>query len=110
MSEVEESNLKLGNEPVVEIEVDEEENELPLTTSTNEPITVLYCPKCTWPPEFCEYGQFYESHCLPWIMNNCPEILGEQFLADKLAKANLNGDGGDGGEEVSYILSYIVNT
>ena len=26
------------------------------------------------PPEYCEYGPDYESHCLPWLQQNHPEL------------------------------------
>ena len=26
------------------------------------------------PPEYCEYGPDFESHCLPWIIKNEPEL------------------------------------
>jgi len=30
----------------------------------------LYCSKCGMPPEFCEYGPDYETHCAPWLSKN----------------------------------------
>ena len=26
------------------------------------------------PPEYCEYGPDYESHCLPWLIKNQPDL------------------------------------
>jgi hypothetical protein len=28
------------------------------------PVTVVYCPHCTIPPEYCEYGPCSEERCL----------------------------------------------
>lgn len=36
-----------------------------------------------------EFGPSYKSDCLPWITANCPEVLGEAFLAQKLAGVNI---------------------
>lgn len=35
---------------------------------------VLYCDACGMPPEYCEYGPDFESHCLPWLIKNHPQI------------------------------------
>jgi density-regulated protein DRP1 len=34
---------------------------------------VLYCEKCGMPPEYCEYGPDFETHCLPWLKKQHPE-------------------------------------
>lgn len=34
---------------------------------------VLYCGKCGMPPEYCEYGPDFETHCLPWLKKNYPD-------------------------------------
>lgn len=34
---------------------------------------VLYCGKCGMPPEYCEYGPDFETHCSPWLKKNHPE-------------------------------------
>lgn len=52
-----------------------------------EQVTPIYCGACGMPPEYCEYGPDFESHCLPWIIKHHPE------LHQKL-KA-LRGGGGD---------------
>lgn len=50
------------------------------------PLVVVYCPYCSFPPEYCEYGVQYSTKCLPWIREHCPEVLGE-------AKKATGGDG-----------------
>ena len=39
-------------------------------TATLEPTVVLYCGKCGMPPEYCEYGPDFESHCDPWLLKH----------------------------------------
>jgi hypothetical protein len=57
MAEFENEDLKQGEAP------------LELT-----PLSILYCPHCTMPPEFCEYGPCYEERCLPWIQDHLVEL------------------------------------
>lgn len=40
-----------------------------------KPNKVDYCPFCSIPFEFCEFGNLYESKCLPYIQENRPELL-----------------------------------
>lgn len=35
---------------------------------------MIYCGACGMPPEFCEYGPDYETHCLPWLRKYQPEL------------------------------------
>ena len=44
-----------------------------------KPRKMKYCPTCSLPPEFCEFGQTFEK-CLPWILDNCPEAVSEDVL------------------------------
>ena len=61
-----------------------------------KPRKMKYCPTCTLPPEFCEYGQTFEK-CLPWILENCPEAVTESVLAAMMGEASL-----EDGEEVPH--------
>ena len=36
--------------------------------------TVVYCGKCGMPPEYCEYGPDFETHCDPWLRKNHPDL------------------------------------
>jgi|Transcript_14324 density-regulated protein DRP1 len=40
---------------------------------------VLYCSKCGMPPEYCEYGPDFESHCIPWLQKHHPALYAELF-------------------------------
>lgn len=44
------------------------------TVSVLERVKPIYCGACGMPPEYCEYGPDFESHCLPWIIKNEPEL------------------------------------
>jgi density-regulated protein DRP1 len=35
---------------------------------------VIYCGKCGMPPEYCEYGPDFETHCDPWLLRHHPEL------------------------------------
>lgn len=36
--------------------------------------TVVYCGKCGMPPEYCEYGPDFETHCDPWLRKHHPDL------------------------------------
>ena len=38
-----------------------------------EPVKVLYCPLCSLPAEYCEFGPDFEK-CKPWLIINAPEL------------------------------------
>ncbi len=52
------------------------------------PVIVKYCGICSMPPEFCEFGTCYDR-CLPWIRENCPEVLGENAVTEAVGKVSL---------------------
>ena len=39
-----------------------------VTIAMLTPKKVLYCAECGMPPEFCEYGPDFETHCSPWLL------------------------------------------
>lgn len=51
-----------------------------MTTDTDAPSsilprrTVIYCGRCGMPPEYCEYGPDFESHCDRWLAQHHPEL------------------------------------
>jgi hypothetical protein len=73
---------------------DEKEGEIPRL----EPLSVLYCPHCSMPPEYCEHGPCPER-CLPWIQQNCPEIVGTERLAELMSQVKVSGGEGDNTSE-----------
>eukprot|EP01038_Epipyxis_sp_PR26KG_P004880 gene4880-6837_t len=61
----------------------------PIMIDYSKPLIVVYCPTCTMPPEFCEFGASFQQ-CLPWILENCPESLSAPL------RKELTGEGPDG--------------
>jgi hypothetical protein len=47
------------------------------------PLDVVYCPVCSFPLGFCEFGPSFDQ-CKRWIAFNCPELY--PTLAEELAK------------------------
>jgi hypothetical protein len=56
-----------------------------------KPRKVTYCPTCSLPPEYCEYGQTFEK-CLPWILENCPEAVSEDILSKMMGEVSIEGE------------------
>lgn len=44
--------------------------------------TVIYCGKCGMPPEYCEFGPDFETHCDPWLRKHHPELR-QELLAQR---------------------------
>lgn len=64
-----------------------------MATTTTTPRTVLYCNACGMPPEYCEYGPDFETHCVPWLKSKHPDL----FL--KLHNRPTTSADGDGGAD-----------
>ena len=48
-------------------------------------VQVIYCGKCGMPPEYCEYGPDFESHCDPWLQKHHPDLRAKLASARSLA-------------------------
>jgi density-regulated protein DRP1 len=46
---------------------------------------VLYCGACGMPPEYCEYGPDFETHCLAWLQKHHPEVHATLHGAERTA-------------------------
>lgn len=64
------------------------------------PQSMVYCPHCTMPPEFCEHGPCFDR-CLPWLRDNFPQYLSTEHLERSMAAASLAG--GEAGEVTIFI-------
>lgn len=51
------------------------------------PVTVVYCPNCSMPPEFCSYSGSKFEKCKPWLRDNFPELYPELFSPSAAAPA-----------------------
>jgi hypothetical protein len=76
---------------VEEKEIKEEEGQTAAVSDNMDPVTVVYCPKCTLPPEYCEHGPCFEE-CLPWILKNYPQVLSDAMLAKMTDSLDVGGE------------------
>ncbi|XP_011625667.1 translation machinery-associated protein 22 isoform X2 [Amborella trichopoda] len=44
-----------------------------------EAVRVLYCPICSLPAEYCEFGPDFEK-CKPWLVQNAPDLYPHLLL------------------------------
>lgn len=66
------------------------------------PVDVLYCGACGMPPEYCEYGPDFESHCNPWLCKTHPDIHAKlKALRGADSKASKAGAAGSDDEDAS---------
>ncbi|KAJ6819229.1 translation machinery-associated protein 22 [Iris pallida] len=73
-----------------------------------QPVRVLYCPVCSLPAEYCEFGPDFEK-CKPWLLRNAshlyPHLIKDanekeaEKAAVELQSVGISGDidGGGGG-------------
>jgi density-regulated protein DRP1 len=95
MTDFLEKNIEEQENDIIGKDVEDEVEEI---SKESEPIKVQYCPRCTLPPEFCEYGQLFEE-CLPWILKNCKTALSPDVLSKLMEKASLEAIGDQDGIE-----------
>ncbi|KAF9681012.1 hypothetical protein SADUNF_Sadunf06G0181400 [Salix dunnii] len=70
-----------------------------------EPVKVLYCPICSLPAEYCEFGPDFEK-CKPWLIINAPELYPDllkeanekeaERVSEQLQFAGISSSGADG--------------
>ena len=77
-----EENVESSAKEVIKIEM----------IDASKPKIVKYCPFCSFPPEYCEYGIQYQEKCLPWIVENAQEVLSPEQLAKLLGNVNINDE------------------
>ncbi|XP_068648106.1 translation machinery-associated protein 22 [Aristolochia californica] len=68
-----------------------------------QPVRVPYCPVCSLPAEYCEFGPDFEK-CKPWLIQNAPDLYPDLIkeanerevakTAEQLQAAGISG--GDG--------------
>ncbi|KAI2510818.1 Translation initiation factor SUI1 [Fragilaria crotonensis] len=47
-------------------------------TSILQRVQPLYCGACGMPPEYCEFGPDFETHCNPWLKKHHPVLWAER--------------------------------
>ncbi|KAI9513233.1 density-regulated protein DRP1 [Russula earlei] len=51
------------------------------------PVQMFYCSVCTYPPEFCEFGNSL-SKCKEWLQSESPDLY-DKYYSDEALKAKL---------------------
>ena len=64
--------------------------------SITTPSTILYCDACGMPPEYCEYGPDFETHCVPWLKKFHPDLL-VRLVGDRSSGGGGGSNEGEGG-------------
>ncbi|CAK7352948.1 unnamed protein product [Dovyalis caffra] len=74
-----------------------------------EPVKVLYCPTCSLPAEYCEFGPDFEK-CKPWLIKNAPELYPDllkeanekeaERVSEQLQAVGISSSGADGAASV----------
>ncbi|KAL9400073.1 hypothetical protein Peur_009034 [Populus x canadensis] len=82
-----------------------------------EPVKVLYCPICSLPAEYCEFGPDFEK-CKPWLIINAPELYPDllkeanekeaERVSEQLQSAGISSSGADGA--ASYAQSGVTSS
>ncbi|MED6186131.1 hypothetical protein PIB30_063889 [Stylosanthes scabra] len=70
-----------------------------------QPVRVVYCPVCSMPPEYCEFGPDFDK-CKPWLIQNFPDLYPDLLkeanekdadkVADKLQGTGISSGSSDG--------------
>lgn len=81
-------NLTASTSPFISMASTEAAAEEPQAVAP-PPQEVLYCPHCTFPPEYCSFGSS-ASKCRAWLVAEHPD------LAEKIYGSSSGGDGADG--------------
>ncbi|KAK9208233.1 hypothetical protein WN944_000587 [Citrus x changshan-huyou] len=55
-----------------------------------QPVRVLYCPICSLPAEYCEFGPDFEK-CKPWLIKNAPELYPDLLKANEKEAEKVSG-------------------
>ncbi|MQM03228.1 hypothetical protein Taro_036003 [Colocasia esculenta] len=65
-----------------------------------QPVRVLYCPVCSLPAEYCDFGPDFER-CKPWLLRNAPDLYPDlvkearekeaEKAADQLQSVDISG-------------------
>ncbi|KAG6590002.1 hypothetical protein SDJN03_15425, partial [Cucurbita argyrosperma subsp. sororia] len=70
-----------------------------------QPVRVLYCPVCSLPAEYCEFGPDFEK-CKPWLIQNAPDLYPDLLkeanakeageVSNQLQSTSISSAAGDG--------------
>jgi density-regulated protein len=65
------------------------------------PVSLTYCPHCSMPSEYCQYGPQFKDKCLPHMQSS----MTEEALARALGQASLEGGIVDVGPKKSRVTA-----
>lgn len=63
---------------------------------------VIYCGACGMPPEYCEYGPDFETHCDPWLKKHHPELR-QKLTTLRAANNNKNNNNNNNTDEQNIV-------
>ena len=69
---------------------------------------VIYCGACKMPPEYCEYGPDFETHCDPWLRKHHPEMRKE--LMEKRAESSCTKKQGENSASAAATVNNNSNS
>ncbi|KAF8139061.1 eukaryotic translation initiation factor 1-like protein [Boletus edulis] len=64
---------------------DQQDQEVP--TEVVQPVQVLYCEICTFPPEYCEFGSSF-TRCKEWLHAAHPQLF-EKYYSEEALQSKL---------------------
>jgi density-regulated protein DRP1 len=67
---------------------------------------VIYCGACGMPPEYCEYGPDFETHCDPWLRKHHPELR-KELLEKRGASSGTKKQHGEIGDSTEIDTSKL---
>jgi translation initiation factor 1 (eIF-1/SUI1) len=80
----------------------------PVAVTKHAPISVMYCPVCTFPAEMCEFSGMLEK-CKPWLLENASLLEAEAAnlaaAEEKGRKQKAPGEKKTGGEQVILLAT-----
>ncbi|KAL5528373.1 TMA22 [Sanghuangporus sanghuang] len=54
---------------------------------TPQPVKVLYCAVCSYPPEYCEFGE-HLTRCKEWLKENHPDLY-DRYYSEEALRAKI---------------------
>ncbi|KAL5507227.1 TMA22 [Sanghuangporus vaninii] len=55
--------------------------------TTSQPVKVLYCAVCSYPPEYCEFGE-HLTRCKEWLKENHPDLY-DRYYSEEALRAKI---------------------
>uniref|UniRef100_A0A9I9CC67 DENR N-terminal domain-containing protein n=1 Tax=Cucumis melo TaxID=3656 RepID=A0A9I9CC67_CUCME len=82
-----------------------------------QPVRVLYCPVCSLPAEYCEFGPDFEK-CKPWLIQNAPDLYPDLLkeanakeageVSNQLQSTSISSAAGDGAASSGILVKFVL--